>query len=176
MRAAPPRAACAAADPRPPTVNQFDNVTSVVFLASMSEYDQQLLEDESENRMRESLKVFRQVSHLSTFANKDIILFLNKKDLFEEKIRKKDLTCVFGGYTGGKDFKKAAEYIEKRYKHASGADEDSRRVYPHRTCATDTENIKHIFVTIKDGILTRALQANGMCVHPSLSRPLSRPC
>ena len=39
----------------------FDGVDAVIFVASMSEYDQTLIEDKMINRMQESLKVFSQI-------------------------------------------------------------------------------------------------------------------
>ena len=39
-------------------IHCFDNVTAVLFVVSMSEYDQVLAEDHRVNRMAESLKLF----------------------------------------------------------------------------------------------------------------------
>ena len=73
----------------------------------MSEYDQVLHEDETtvsmltcttihlkllQNRMHESLKLFDSICNNKWFTDTSIILFLNKKDLFEEKIKKSPLT------------------------------------------------------------------------------------
>lgn len=39
-------------------INCFENVTALLFLVAISEYDQSLYEDESINRMQESLALF----------------------------------------------------------------------------------------------------------------------
>ena len=39
-------------------IHCFENVTAIVFLVAISEYDQSLYEDESINRMQESLALF----------------------------------------------------------------------------------------------------------------------
>jgi hypothetical protein len=39
-------------------IHCFEDVTAVMFVAAISEYDQMLYEDEKENRMHETLKVF----------------------------------------------------------------------------------------------------------------------
>lgn len=52
--------------------------------------------------MQESLKLFDSICNNKWFTDTSIILFLNKKDLFEEKIRKSPLTICFPEYTGMK--------------------------------------------------------------------------
>jgi len=50
--------------------------------------------------MQESLKLFDSICNNKWFGNTSIILFLNKKDLFEIKIKKSPLTIAFPEYTG----------------------------------------------------------------------------
>lgn len=63
-------------------------------------YDLVLAEDEEMNRMIESMKLFDSICNNKWFVETSIILFLNKKDLFEEKITKSPLTICFPEYTG----------------------------------------------------------------------------
>ena len=67
-------------------IHCFDNVDCVVFVASLSEFDQTLYEDETKNRLDEALELFAQISNSKWFVNASLILFLNKKDLFEKKV------------------------------------------------------------------------------------------
>ena len=53
-----------------------------------------------QNRMQESLKLFDSICNNKWFTDTSIILFLNKKDLFEEKIKKSALSVCFPEYTG----------------------------------------------------------------------------
>ena len=53
-----------------------------------------------QNRMQESLKLFDSICNNKWFTDTSIILFLNKKDLFEEKIKKSPLTICFNEYKG----------------------------------------------------------------------------
>ncbi|KAI5633574.1 g-protein alpha subunit domain-containing protein [Phthorimaea operculella] len=80
-------------------IHCFEDVTAIIFCVAMSEYDQVLHEDETTNRMQESLKLFDSICNNKWFTDTSIILFLNKKDLFEEKIRKSPLTICFPEYT-----------------------------------------------------------------------------
>ncbi len=53
------------------------------------------MEDETTNRMHESLRLFDSICNNKWFVNTSIILFLNKKDLFAEKITRSSLRLVF---------------------------------------------------------------------------------
>lgn len=53
-----------------------------------------------QNRMMESMKLFDSICNNKWFTETSIILFLNKKDLFEEKIKKSPLTICFPEFTG----------------------------------------------------------------------------
>jgi guanine nucleotide-binding protein G(i) subunit alpha len=59
-----------------------------------------LAEDEEMNRMIESMKLFDSICNSKWFVETSIILFLNKKDLFEDKITKSPLTICFQEYPG----------------------------------------------------------------------------
>lgn len=50
--------------------------------------------------MIESMKLFDSICNSKWFVETSIILFLNKKDLFEEKIIKSPLTICFPEYSG----------------------------------------------------------------------------
>ena len=63
-------------------------------------YDLVLAEDEEMNRMIESMKLFDSICNSKWFVETSIILFLNKKDLFEDKIQRSPLTICFPEYTG----------------------------------------------------------------------------
>ena len=50
--------------------------------------------------MMESMKLFDSICNNKWFMETSIILFLNKKDLFADKITKSPLSICFGEYTG----------------------------------------------------------------------------
>ncbi|GIY89664.1 guanine nucleotide-binding protein G(o) subunit alpha [Caerostris extrusa] len=60
-------------------IHCFEDVTAIIFCVAMSEYDQVLHEDETTNRMQESLKLFDSICNNKWFTDTSIILFLNKK-------------------------------------------------------------------------------------------------
>ena len=81
-------------------IHCFEGVTAIIFCVALSGYDLVLAEDEEMNRMMESMKLFDSICNNKWFVETSIILFLNKKDLFEEKIRHSPLTICFPEYKG----------------------------------------------------------------------------
>ncbi|XP_044258323.1 G protein alpha q subunit isoform X4 [Tribolium madens] len=138
-------------------IHCFENVTSIIFLVALSEYDQILFESENENRMEESKALFKTIITYPWFQHSSVILFLNKKDLLEEKIMYSHLVDYFPEYDGPKqDHIAAREYILKNYMRENPDPE--RSCYSHFTTATDTENIKLVFCAVKDTIMQTALK------------------
>ncbi|KAH9957678.1 G-protein alpha subunit [Russula dissimulans] len=140
-------------------IHNFESVTSIIFCTALSEYDQVLLEEKNQNRMAESLVLFESVINSRWFLRTSIILFLNKIDVFKRKLPKVPLDKFFPEYTGGADVNKGAKYILWRFMQANRA---RLNVYPHITQATDTSNIRLVFVTVKETILQNALKESGI--------------
>jgi len=137
----------------------FQDVTAVIFCVAMSEYDLNLYEDDRTNRMHESLKLFKEIANTKWFLTTSIILFLNKKDLFTEKISRVDLKVAFPDYKGGLNYANAATYIKNTFLAQC---ETKKQVYVHETCATDTDNISVVFNAVKDIVLNQTLTDAGM--------------
>ncbi|XP_045470849.1 guanine nucleotide-binding protein G(q) subunit alpha isoform X1 [Harmonia axyridis] len=138
-------------------IHCFENVTSIIFLVALSEYDQILFESENENRMEESKALFKTIITYPWFQHSSVILFLNKKDLLEEKIMYSHLVDYFPEYDGAqRDAIAAREFILRMFVDLNPDTE--KIIYSHFTCATDTENIKFVFAAVKDTILQSNLR------------------
>ncbi|KAF3854470.1 hypothetical protein F7725_022525 [Dissostichus mawsoni] len=149
-------------------IHCFEDVTAIIFCVALSGYDQVLHEDETTvrtdghvyifsftlslspcptdtpiNRMHESLKLFDSICNNKWFNETSIILFLNKKDLFERKISKSPLSICFPEYTGPDTYLEGIDYIKCQYESKNKS--PSKEVYAHVTCATDTNNIQFVF-------------------------------
>lgn len=81
-------------------IHCFENVTTILFLVAISEYDQLLLEDETVNRMQEALTLFDSICNSRWFVKTSIILFLNKIDRFKEKLPASPMKNYFPDYEG----------------------------------------------------------------------------
>jgi len=133
-------------------IHCFDRVTAILFCASLIGYDQVLREDNKTNTMKEALNLFDAVVNDDLFHNSTIILFLNKTDLFREKIAQVDLSQCFIEYSGGADYDKASQFIASRFMELRANDV---HIFVHFTCAIDTNNISHVINDVKLHILTK---------------------
>merc|ERR550519_498293 len=138
-------------------IHCFENVTSIMFLVALSEYDQILVEENNQNRMEESKALFQHIVEYPYFQQSSVILFLNKKDLLEEKIKTSHLKEYFPHYKGPEqDPQMAREFILQMFVELNPDPE--KIIYSHFTCATDTENIRFVFAAVKDTILQANLK------------------
>ena len=135
----------------------FDNVTAIVFVAAISEYNQVVAEDRSKNRMQEALELFEQIANSKHFEGIDIILVLNKKDLFEQKIRTVDPVTWFPDYKGGCDFIKAEAYFKAQFEKR--INDKKKMLYTYTTCATDTSSMQVVFTAVESMFLTQAFDS-----------------
>ncbi|CAG5135700.1 unnamed protein product, partial [Candidula unifasciata] len=141
-------------------IHCFDNVKCVLFVVAISAYDMCLIEDPSMNRLEESLKLFSQICNNRFFVSSTMILFLNKLDLFQDKVKysKRHLRYFFPDFPGpDKDVDAAAKYIQHLF--LTQVSSPSKIVYPHFTTATDTTNIQVVFQVLMDSILRHNLKA-----------------
>ncbi len=133
----------------------FEDVTAVIFVTAISEYDQTLFEDEKVNRLQESLKVFENIINNKFFKKSTIILFMNKIDLFIDKLRLKSIKTCFPEYDGTNQLEDASDFIERQFLSRSEdyaikpGDAKKRMIFPYFTCATDTNNVKKVFDACK---------------------------
>lgn len=139
-------------------IHCFESVTSVIFLTALSEYDQVLWEDGETNRMKEAKRLFKQVIEMQWFQNASIILFLNKKDLFEEKIKTINLVDFFPRYDGPRrEPEPAIVFIRRMFEEVNV--DTYRKIYTHNTVATDSKNIKIVFLAVKDTIFHKITES-----------------
>ena len=126
----------------------FADVTAVIFCAALSEYDISLEEDHRVNRMKESMELFDSICNNRWLSKTCLILFLNKTDIFQQKITLNPLTICFPEYTGPSTYEGAKRYIA--YKFRSLRQYKAKEIYMHFTCAIDTQNIQHVFSDLSD--------------------------
>jgi len=140
----------------------FNDVTGLIFVVSLISYNQVLYEDESTNRMEESLKLFRETmvskSGRRNFSEACVVLFLNKDDLFKKMIKDCPITKCFPEYKGELTEEGQYEFIRKKYLDQIAP----REVFVHRTCATDTDHIKVIFNLVNLNIIKKAFEQAGL--------------
>lgn len=143
-------------------IHCFDDVTSVMFIASLSEYDQTLVEDRTRNRLNESLDLFEGIVNLPWFIHTPIILFLNKNDIFMNKIKNIDLGIYHSEYVGGCNYQSALNYIQNQYFIRNK--NKNKIIYCHVTDATNTNNIEFVWKATKHIILEQMVANNQLLI------------
>ena len=122
-------------------IHCFDDVTAVIFVAALSEYDQVLFEDATANRMTEAVSLFGELCNNKVFQSSSMIIFLNKKDLYEEKIKDVHIGdqpafANFDGKVGDADYyDKGIQYFLEMF--LAQNTNEQRQIYSHATCATE---------------------------------------
>jgi len=140
-------------------IHCFENVTAVLFVAAISEYDQVLYEDNTKNRIEEALELFEEIANNKWFANTSVILFLNKRDIFKEKIHRVPLKNYFNEYEGGDNYDKAVEFITAKFRNLRQV---QGKLYHHVTCATDSENVAFVFNAVQHIVVSGAMAQAGL--------------
>jgi guanine nucleotide-binding protein G(o) subunit alpha len=127
-------------------INCFDNVDALIFVTALSEYDQRLSEARNSNSMMESLNLFQTISENACFHGKPILLFLNKKDIFEDKIRYSNIADIshFADYEGPRHCNDSGIfYFITKFENLL-SEERKTNTFMHVTNATDKKNMKFV--------------------------------
>lgn len=139
-------------------IHCFENVHCLMFLVAISGYDQCLVEDKDGNQMNEALMLWESIANSHWFTKSAMILFLNKIDLFKQKLPHSPITKHgFIDYHGpADDYKAASKYFLDKFKVLSR--KPDKEIYPHFTNATDTNLFKITMGSVQDMIIQRNLK------------------
>eukprot|EP00761_Pharyngomonas_kirbyi_P014436 gb/GECH01014466.1/.p1 GENE.gb/GECH01014466.1/~~gb/GECH01014466.1/.p1 ORF type:complete len:351 (+),score=90.77 gb/GECH01014466.1/:1-1053(+) len=142
-------------------IHCFQDVGAVLYIASLTGFDELCVEDDRTNRMKESLSLFEDTVNSQWFTASTFVLFLNKKDILEEKLQEgKDPSSIFPSYKGGADYDEAVKFVEELFR--SKCRSKRRKLYAHTTCATDTKNIETVFKSVQDSLFDSRLSEIGL--------------
>ncbi|KAF8139807.1 heterotrimeric G protein alpha subunit 4 [Boletus edulis] len=133
-------------------IHCFQDVTSILFLVSLSGYDQCLVEDRDANQMQDAMTIWDSICHSQWFKQTSIILFLNKDDLFRKKIIHSDIKNFFPDFEGeAKDAKAGRDYFRKRFSRLAqkAGRSKEREIYIHVTTATDTAMLRVVMAAVE---------------------------
>ncbi|KAM3378999.1 guanine nucleotide-binding protein alpha-1 subunit isoform X1 [Capsicum galapagoense] len=148
-------------------IHLFEGVTAVIFCAAISEYDQTLFEEERKNRLMETKELFEWVLKQPCFEKTSFMLFLNKFDIFEQKVLKVPLNACewFKDYqpvsTGKQEIEHAYEFVKKKFEESyfqCTAPDCVDRVFKiYRTTALDQKLVKKTFKLVDETLRRRNL-------------------
>jgi len=149
----------------------FDNCFAVIFITAINEYDGKVLEENDQvDRLEESLNLFERLVQSMTFHETPFILFMNKRDLFEEKLKHVPFEGLEERYPDYAEFKKGLleeegisenveiglNYLGKKFKDKS----PSKQLYVYDTNALDESQCEKVFQSLSSSILEKSLAAS----------------
>jgi len=106
--------------------------------------------------MQEAIMLFESIVNTSWFKRSSIILFLNKVDLFKEKLEVSPVKDYFPDFQGANnDFDAACQFFADKFRDLNRNRE--KEIYIHFTNATDTNLLKVTMQSVQDMIIQNNL-------------------
>ncbi|KAG1727532.1 guanine nucleotide binding protein, alpha subunit [Suillus lakei] len=139
----------------------FDQVNAVIFLAPISCFDERLVEDSRVNRLEDSFILWKAICSSKLLSRTILILFLNKMDILEQKIRHGVMVKRFLPSYGDRpnEMNDVVKYLRQKFKDTVRYCSPEPRVchiYP--TSVTDTKTMSVTLISVRDGILREHLK------------------
>ncbi|XP_066498277.1 guanine nucleotide-binding protein G(o) subunit alpha-like isoform X2 [Hoplias malabaricus] len=138
----------------------FDDVRAVLFVVALSGYDLTLPGHPTLNLLQESLELFTTVCNCAHFRKASLLLFMNKTDLFCEKIIRsgRHLRLYHSGFNGPDyNVNAAARHVTALF--VARCTTSGKLVYPHYTNATDTASVRDVFSAVVNTVTGQNLEA-----------------
>ena len=96
--------------------------------------------------------LFESIANSKWFSRSAIILFLNKIDLFRNKIGESPIPKYFPEYSGDPtDLKVACRFFDEKFRSLNK--NPAKEIYTHFTNATDTNLLKITMTSVQDMII-----------------------
>ncbi|KAF8463774.1 G-protein alpha subunit [Russula ochroleuca] len=140
-------------------IRRFEDVTSIIFYASLSDYDERVDGWSEQTWLAESFVLFEAVVNSRWFLRTSIILFLSDLAEFRIKLHEVPLVQYYPEYTGGADANEGSRYILWRFMQLNRS---RLNIHTHITEAPDMNNVRLVFTSVKETILQNALKESGV--------------
>lgn len=146
---------------RPTWVPFFDDVDAIIFLAPISSFDQVLAEDRTVNRLEDSVLLWKAVCSNKLLANVDLILFLNKCDILDAKLKSGiKLSRYIKSYSDRENnLDTVSKYLRGKFSaiHREYSP-NPRKFYAFCTSVTDTTTTAGIIASVRDMVIRQHLK------------------
>jgi len=131
-------------------INDFQNSHYVMFVASLSDFDQNMYEDQNTRRTDDTRELFRNIVTSPIFENTPFFLVLNKYDLFVKKLKKNpQLFAEVYHYEGDtNDIDACLECVKESFLKQIPPRPEHAQIIPIPTCAMDEKSIRQLFQEI----------------------------
>ncbi|KAH6909393.1 guanine nucleotide binding protein, alpha subunit [Coprinopsis sp. MPI-PUGE-AT-0042] len=146
---------------RPTWIPFFDDVDAIIFLAPISAFDQVLTEDKTVNRLEDSVLLWKSVCSNKLLANVDLVLFLNKCDILEKKLKDGVRLAKYVRSYGDRDntMDTVSKYLRGKFSaiHREYSP-NPRKFYAFCTSVTDTATTAGIIASVRDMVIRQHLK------------------
>lgn len=143
-------------------ISFFDDAEAILFVASVSAYDQVLEEDPQVNRLVDTLELFDAVVNNKLLKYTDIILFLNKIDLLPLKLDISPFKNFIPAYDGVNEAKSVLKFVKIMFKLVNKTSAEQRNIYVHNTHATDKKSMTVIVVAMTEIVMKLNIRNSGV--------------
>ncbi|CAI2319768.1 unnamed protein product [Caenorhabditis sp. 36 PRJEB53466] len=120
----------------------FDDIHVTIFISAINQYDQVLMEDETINRLKQSMSLYGRIVNSQFLRKTPMILLLNKCDSFEKKVKETSIKTAFPDYTGADEFKESFMYIKDAFTRLYSPEfpKGEKKIYIHETRLLNTRS------------------------------------
>ncbi|KAI0341384.1 G-alpha-domain-containing protein [Trametopsis cervina] len=144
---------------RPTWVPFFDD--AIIFLAPISAFDQTLVEDKSVNRLEDSVMLWKAVCSNKLLAKVELILFMNKCDILDQKLRAGVRLARYLRSFGDRpnDLENAQKFFRSRFSHIHREHSPQpRKFHGYFTSVTDTSTTSGILASVREMVMREHLR------------------
>ncbi|KAJ3982123.1 guanine nucleotide binding protein, alpha subunit [Lentinula detonsa] len=133
----------------------------LIFLAPISGFDQVLTEDRTVNRLEDSVLLWKTVCSNKLLANVDLVLFLNKCDILEAKLKAGVRLAKYVKSFGDRanNLETVSKYLRSKFSaiHREYSP-NPRKFYAFCTSVTDTATTAGIIASVRDMVIRQHLK------------------
>ncbi|KAJ6593621.1 guanine nucleotide-binding protein alpha-4 subunit [Mycena capillaripes] len=136
------------------------NLDALIFLAPLSCFDQVLAEDETVNRLEDSILLWKTIVSSPLLKDTSLILFLNKCDILRAKLEsgQKFNEYVVSYSDRPNDFEHCSQYMKKKFTMiAKQHSPEPRGFYTYFTSVTDMQSTSDILGSVRDMLVRQNL-------------------
>ncbi|KAI8913314.1 guanine nucleotide binding protein, alpha subunit [Gorgonomyces haynaldii] len=139
----------------------FDkNLAGLLFIVSVASYCQKMEENPVMNRLNDAMQLFESLLNHPVLKLRSMIVFFNKADLLQQRIKKYPIRDYIPAYTDRDDPKAFLKYIANIFQQKGAACEVGIRT--HITTATDVKLMRKVITSVKEFILKGVAQDLGI--------------
>lgn len=134
----------------------FQNVTAIIFVVSLADFDQCMFENAEERRTTDSLELFKSTISKGVFQEKPVFLILNKEDELRKKLQTVpgQFKTAYPNFEGDiKNVSGVIDFIEAQYFKMAPDRAPNAQVTSFVTCAVDPSKLNDSFVLLSEKLI-----------------------